>query len=407
MDLRTAHPDQPWLWRADWAAGEIHASPKARAIGYSLLALFWNVCAYSAVAKIPTISGPDRTKTIVWLSLFPLIGVGILLSALRALFQWRWYGQSTLQLKAVPGAIGGALEGAIRCAHPFASERAVKLQLTCVHTTRGPDGKIADVPIWSDRVETAADPDGTIPVAFYIPPECRPTVTEPVSDRVTWKLIAAMTANPVSYSAHFVVPVFAVGGESSARPADAAELRARRAARVNAYEAPEHSRVRVTLGGDGATEVVFPAFRNPGVALSVVGFLALWGVLTVVIFKDDAPLVFKILWPVFDVLIGIWGVLLVFGSTSVRARQGEMTIVWRVLGIPVHRRHLSASEISEIGNAPGMYAGNTVYRRIQVRRNGRNPLNFGDGIPDSIEADWLASKITQAVGLPEHREGRA
>ena len=53
-----------------------------------------------------------------------------------------------------------------------------------------------------------------------------------------------------------------------------------------------------------------------------------------------------------------------------------------------------------------MYAGNTVYRRIQVHRTGKDTLNFGDGIPDSIEAEWIASKITQAIGL-ENREDQS
>ena len=47
-----------------------------------------------------------------------------------------------------------------------------------------------------------------------------------------------------------------------------------------------------------------------------------------------------------------------------------------------------------------MYAGNTVYRRIQIHRAGNDTISFGDGIPDSIEADWIASTIAKAVGLP-------
>jgi hypothetical protein len=50
-----------------------------------------------------------------------------------------------------------------------------------------------------------------------------------------------------------------------------------------------------------------------------------------------------------------------------------------------------------------MTAGTTVYRRIQVRYGQRGELNFGDGIKDPIEADWLATKVSEALGLTSAR----
>jgi len=406
MDLRTAHPDQPWLWRADWAAGEIHSSPKVKAIFFLLLTIFWNFCTFSALASLRSNVDPDRSKITAWLMLFPLIGIGLLLTAMRALLQWRLYGESTFQLKLVPGTIGGALEGVIRSSHSLPPMRPVKLHLTCINSVRGGDGKITDLPIWSDQLEVTTDGAGVIPVAIYIPPGCRPTATEPLDDRVSWKLIVSATANPVSYRAKFEVPIFATS-ETSARASDADELRAQRDARVNAFQPPEKSRIRVALAADGSTEVFFLAFRNPAVALALLGFLVLWIGLTIILFKDHAPLIFRIAWPFSDVLIGIWVLSLLFGSTSVHARNGDLTIVWRLLGIPLWSRHLSLSEIDDIRSGSGTSAGNTVYRRIQIHRAGNAAISFGDGIADSIEADWIASTIAKAVGLSGSASDRA
>jgi hypothetical protein len=399
MDLRTAHPDQPWLWRADWAAGEIHSSPRAKAIFFVLLAIFWNFGTFSVLASL------DRVEISPWLMLFPLIGIGLLFIAMRALLQWRVYGESTFQLKLVPGTIGGALEGVIRCAHPLPPMRPVKLHLTCINDVRGADGKIAARPIWSDQLEVTTDATGVIPVAIYIPPECRPTATEPLDNRVTWKLIVSSPAKSVPYRAKFEVPIFATS-ETSARASDVDELRAQRDARISAFQAPEKSRIRVALANDGSTEIFFPAFRNPAVALTMLGFLVLWIGVTIVLFRDHAPLIFRIAWPIMDVLIGIWVLSLLFGSTSVHARNGEITIVSRLLGIPIRNRHLALSEINDIRSGSGMSSGNTVYRRIQIHRAGKDTISFGDGIPDSIEADWIASTIAKAVGLPDNPSAR-
>jgi len=406
MDLRTAHPDQPWLWRADWAAGEIHYSPKAKAIFFGLLAIFWNFCTSLALSGLRTNVDPDRAKMSAWLMLFPLIGIVLLFIAMRALLQWRVYGESTFQLKLVPGTIGGALEGAVRCAHPLPPMRPVKLHLSCVNRVRGADDKINDVPIWSDQFEATTDGAGFIPVAIYIPPGCRPTATEPLDDRVSWRLKVSSPGSAVPYRANFEVPIFATG-EKSARAADAEELRVQREARVNAFQPPKQSRIRVALATDGATEVFFPAFRNPGVALMVTAFLAIWLGLTMVLVKDQGPLLFKILWTLSDVFLGSWALALVFGSTSARARNGEITIVSRILGIPIRHRHLALSQITDIRSGSGMNAANTVYRRIQIHGVGNQIVSFGDGIPDSIEADCIASTLAKAVGLPDDASARA
>ena len=59
-----------------------------------------------------------------------------------------------------------------------------------------------------------------------------------------------------------------------------------------------------------------------------------------------------------------------------------------------------------------MYTGNTVYRQIQIHCAGNDTISFGDGIPDSIQADWIASTLAKTVGLsgnpgaPDRRAGR-
>src|SRR5208282_3538670 len=112
---------------------------------------------------------------------------------------------------------------------------------------------------------------------------------------------------------------------------------------------------RVARAADGSTEIFFPAFRNPAVALGMLGFLVLWIGLTIILFKDHAPLIFRIAWPFSDLLIGIWVLSLLFGSTSAHARNGEITIVSRLLGIPIRKRHTSLSQINDIRSGSGMY----------------------------------------------------
>ena len=83
------------------------------------------------------------------------------------------------------------------------------------------------------------------------------------------------------------------------------------------------------------------ANRNPfsGVPQSVItlgllAFLAIWLAITYLIFKEHAPLIFRIMWPVFEAILVVWVSSLMFGTTTVLIGDGELKVTRRLLGIP-------------------------------------------------------------------------
>ncbi len=131
----------------------------------------------------------------------------------------------------------------------------------------------------------------------------------------------------------------------------------------------------------------------------LLGFLAIWSGCTYVIFKDHAPLIFKIMWPASEAIVLVWVISLTLGTTTVLIGAGELKVTRRLCGLPVSTRRISSSDVRDVRSIAGMTAGTTLYRRIQVRCGNSKELNFGDGIKDPIEADWLAAKIVEALGL--------
>ena len=197
------------------------------------------------------------------------------------------------------------------------------------------------------------------------------------------------------------MPVFQIG-ETSAQAAEVVDLRTRRDQRVSEFR-PQGSAIRFSPAADGHIEIYFRPFRNPSVIFGLLGFLAIWSVSTYVIFKEHAPLIFRIVWPVFEAILVLWVVSMMFGSTTVLIGDGELKVTWRFCGIPVSTRRVPSSEARDVRSIAGMTAGTTVYRRIQVRYGQREELNLGDGIKDPIEADWLATRIGEALGLTSAR----
>jgi hypothetical protein len=251
--------------------------------------------------------------------------------------------------------------------------------------------------LWSDESEVTAGGDSSIPVAFLIPPESRPSDETNFRDRIYWRLSALSPGGLVNYKSSFEVPVFQIG-ETSAQASNTVDLRTRRDQRVSEFR-PQGSAIRFGLTTSGQTEIYFRAFRNPSVVLGLLGFLAVWSAVTYLIFKEGAPLIFKVVWPALEAIVVVWVMALMFGSTNVLIGDGELKTMWRFLGIPISTRRIPSGDVLDVRSIAGMTAGRTVYRRIQVRCRNTRELNFGDGIGDPIEADWLATKIGEALGL--------
>src|SRR5271167_26513 len=81
--LRAANPGAPWMWREDWAAGEVRTSAQHDANRLTVIAIAW------CVATFPILFiAPHRAlRSVDYFSLpsliFPLIGVVILMWAMR------------------------------------------------------------------------------------------------------------------------------------------------------------------------------------------------------------------------------------------------------------------------------------------------------------------------------------
>jgi hypothetical protein len=206
--LRAANPDAPWMWREDWAAGEVRTSAARDANRLMFIAIAW------CIATLPILFiTPDRAlRSADYLPLsaliFPLIGVVMLTWAMRLRRRVREYGESRFAMTTLPGRIGGALSGAVHVEHPLTPGTQVALELECINrTTRGAwhNRTVWDRILWRGRQTSMSDASGSIAVVLMIAPDCRPTDDSNPKSRIVWRLSAKA---PGGYRAEFEVPVF-------------------------------------------------------------------------------------------------------------------------------------------------------------------------------------------------------
>lgn len=402
--LESRYPDQPWLWRSDWASGRIVDSSRVTMFIAWVFAAFWNLISFpTGFLGVRAAIHEEKPAALLAL-LFPLVGTGLLVWAVRSTLRHWKYGVSRLELSTVPGVIGRTLIGRVRAPARMQPDDGFQVVLRCVRrvTTRsGKNSSTSESTLWEEERRVLGEPSRTaaamethIPIAFRLPADAEACDDTNPNNRVLWRLQLLASVPGVDYESRFEVPVFRTS--ASDQPLSIEEERLTQDPLAGAeYQQPADSRIVVTSNRRG-TEVMFPAARNPAAAISLTFFLLVWLGCIALQMYFRAPVVFPIVTGLFGLLI-LSGVLDLWLQVSrVGVDGGTLTWAFGYL-FPGRERTLSASEIADVTASIGMQAGTTVYYDVTVVRKKGKKIKVGRSIRDKREAEWLAVTIKNAL----------
>lgn len=267
--LRERYPDAPWMWRREWASGQIRGSASLIMIFTWCFAAFWNAIAWPV---LPQILRQADQKPLAWIGLlFPIVGVGLIVWAATATLRAKRFGTGTLSLETLPGVIGGRFVGSVESGRPLPAGVHVRVRLACfrrVTTGSGKSRSTHESILWENETQIgpeliAMGPRGSqIPVAFTIPSSCRPTDDERVNNSVHWRLELSANLPGIDYQSYFEVPVFRTS-ESRDDVVDGPPQVVDRSERALQLAS---AKIRSTPLPDGGVELYLPPARNPGLA---------------------------------------------------------------------------------------------------------------------------------------------
>ena len=401
------HPAEPWLWRADWSSGSIEAAGRKGQYCLWAFAAFWNLIAWPTGVLVIRAALEQGNRLALIGLLFPVVGLGLLVAAARATIRERKFGVSVLELATKPGLVGHGLAGTVRAASDALPTSGYLATLTCVNvrtTGSGKNRSTTETVCWQDQETVSGQRtasgagrgiETTIPVRFRIPPDVAPTDDTNPSDRTVWRLQVTAAVPGVDYTAAFELPVFRT--EKSLEPVTGDEEKLLGPAPESLpYQQPHESPIRVSSGPRG-TQIVFPAARNPGAALGLSAFAALWGSVVWLLFAVKAGPFFIGVFGLVE-LAFIYGVLRMWlWVVEVTAGRDDVAIAsgFVVVGEPAR---IPAADVAGVEVQIGMQAGSTVYYGLQIVRKDDRKATAGSGIRDKREAEWLAGLVKQAVG---------
>ena len=367
---QAAWPEEPWRWREDWADGPITDTSRQQAIASWFVAALWNAIALPS--SLLAIREAIRTgEPLLWLvTVFGVIGLGLLVHAIYQSVHHRRFGTSALELETFPGFFGGTLAGRIRASYDLNAAARIPVSLRCIRQSGGGEEVLWEAQI--DVVRTFRDGASTvIHFAFRLPAEGLPSTPLPQKDGICWRLEANAEVPGVDYRASFEVPVFTPPPGTVVAVSDVPI-----AVGFDDYVQPPSSRILVTTTRHG-TEIWLPAARHLVPALVVTASAVFFGGLGVFLLWTEAPQLLAWAVCLVGAVIGLAGANLLFGTSQILANLDGMEITQGFLGLG-RTRHIPAADVLDIATAH-QHAG----QRAVLRQPGPGSAQRRQGGPRS------------------------
>lgn len=396
---------QPWLMRPDWRDGRIISSAKSAVRTTLTFAVLWNLITIPIAAVLFSGGKFQKSPVPLLVLIFPLAGVWLMVHAIRLMLRSIRFGESVFEVAQLPAPIGGALEGIIRPGKPVRLYDPAKVTISCVSrvTNHSSDGNSTSENIlWQHEESVSPVEGGALPVALRIPQDASETTTLGIANGILWRLQGKASSSEGDYEASFEVPVFRVA-LSSEQEAKAQALLAREKVQRSTYVQPSTSRIQVEPTIGGGIEVGFPARRNfKATVLVPLAFAAAFvGPFLGLVFQKKTHEMVS--WGIFGVLaligLGIFSMAIysLLASKRVIVQPEGVILTTDLLGIHFTRR-IPSSDITAIAPKLGMQAGATLYQSLKVICHNGKEFSAGGLIADRQEAEWIASKMLQALG---------
>jgi len=398
-------PDQPWLWREDWAQGRANSQTKSEMIRAWIFAILGNLVSAPILFFIPRQQLEEQPASLIALA-FPLIGIALLVWAARETLRWFEFGKTSFEMATVPCVVGRELRGAIQTHFVRPPSHPVHLKLTCVNrivTGTGKEQTTQEKIVWCEEKnvspqELSPGPQGTsIPVQFHVPVDAQQTDTTNSRNSIHWQLEAEVDVPGVDYEDIFELPVFRTKDTPSVETEDATDR-----TDVPQPDFTPTIQVRDTL--DGRTEFYFPPARNVAFASGLTTFSAIWGGALWFLIAKRAPFIFPLAFGAFELLMLYGSLQLWLGTSRVIVGAGELQVRSGILGSG-RTRTIPFSEISKIQTAITAQQGGgsgTPYYDLQLVQASGMQITLGKTIRNKHEAESLTQQMQNLI-FPKSR----
>jgi hypothetical protein len=234
------------------------------------------------------------------------------------------------------------------------------------------------------------------PVRFEVPFECAHTDQRNSRDETIWRLEVSSEEEGIDFSATFDVPVFKTARSSAALTGATVERDTAGVVRDGPPEPPPGFEIRP--GAEGGTEVILRAVPNLRGSLGLVVFMLIWTGITVLITLADAPVIFPLIFGLFDVVFLAALLTMNFLTDTVTITADGVSIRHAILGY-VQGVCLPRSSIARVKMTPATRSTTKLTWNIEFEQNGGKGARLWKSLDQRRHADYVVGALRREIGI--------
>lgn len=398
--LSEKHPGEPWKWKTNWAESSI---PESATLWSKVLDFYtlWAALVIFPLILATALSGAFQTERSAWL-LMVFVAIWCIPAwyTIKRLRHRLAVGKTRFELQESPAWPGGLLRGFILLDKALPSRGAAEVALFCEKlTTRGSgeDKSTINEKIWSHQATVPPDRitrDFTgfrLPVGFAIPADAPESgAGDDAATEHVWKLELKVSGTAVH--SVFEVPVFRTG-KSPVLMTEAAGPSILETVSSDLPALLAEQRIKADFDGAGLPlSIIRPPARHRSLIVFMVFFNLIWTAVAVILVKQDAPLIFQIVWPFSAGVIWLsifWQLL--YKRTVTFTRDGLM--LHHQLGPFSREETLRKSQITGFSHDTNMSSNNVNFYRVRLGNVSGKKKTVADGINRSTTAEALVQRL--------------
>lgn len=398
---------KPWLANRDWQSPVIKSGSRSTMFVTWFFAVIWNLIS----APLPfVIYGEvlDKQNYLALVGLlFPLVGIGMFVWAVRNMLEWRRFGVAPLTLDPFPGSIGGHVGGTVDVNIPYDPSVQYSMTLTNLHSYMSGSGdnrSRRESAKWQDSQVAHAEHSATgtrLTFRFDVPDGLNESEADPQGGSYDlWRMNLTAELPGTDIDRDYEIPVYATRESSRNVP----EFSVRQAKSVQNKIDDVAVRKLVTMGyGPNGRSMIYPTGRHlsGGFVGAIFGgiFAAIGGFL---VFGGEA-LIIGIVFGLVGGLILLASLYSVLNSLEIYQDGGYIKTTRRLLGIPINRNELQRSNFRTFSKDSSMRSQSgskhVIHYSVFAEDNAGHKIVVGEGLKGASEAAALMRLVASQFGL--------
>lgn len=421
-----------WHTRKGWEKPVIRSQVRSDLLMHWSFAILFNAVSWPVMFSVLPDELQNGNYMVLLILLFPLVAIFLLYKAVLSTLQYHRFGKVFVEMDPYPGAIGGHVGGKVgvtQLAYNIASAPSSQLsvRLECVYSYMSHSGKnrsrketIKWAEEGSPRAESTAK--GVALVFRFDVPDNLPEADVKQKDAYHyWRLTVKAVIQGVDLVRQYNIPVFKTSEESryirhdiSAQviehKAQQSEV-TKNSIALGDFDLPGLSRsMHTSTQGDDLT-LVFPMFRNKaltfitGIFAGSFGFVSYstiqmaleqggWGLMMAL---------FSLPFFLVALIASIAMIYLLFNNLRVEITSGTITVLRRLLFIPILQRQLNISDISHLSvkrsGSTGQGVDKIEHFKLQLHDNSGKSLTLAEDLDGKDVATHFCNYLAQRLNV--------